>query len=317
MSPSPLLALIFTATFALVALGLYFALNWTKSSLVATGEVASGGEDQPLLLRSENVSSVAFWAELLERFSFVPNLRRLICEAGLNWSVGRFTMMMLLAGASAAVILSRISWIPSIATLGGGMLAALSPFFYMSNKRAKRFEQFEQNFPDALDSLGRAMRAGHALAAGMEMVASEAPQPVGGELRKVLEEWKLGRSWDQALERLVERMPLVSVSLFVAAIRMQSRTGGKLHEVLGRVSESIRDSLALHGEIRAISAHGKITGTILTLLPIGIALMLNWTSPGYLEILTEDPIGKYLIVAAFVFLLAANLVIRKILDIQI
>ncbi len=317
MPPIQLLALIFTATFALVGLGLYFASNWTKTGLTSTGEMGTGDEDQPLLLRSENVSSVAFWADLLERFSFVPNLRRLISEAGLNWSVGRFTMMMLLAGASAAVVLSRIAWLPSIAILGGALLATLSPFFYMNSKRAKRFEQFEQNFPDTLDSLGRAMRAGHALAAGMEMVAYEAPQPVGGELRKVLEEWKLGRSWDHALEHLLERMPLVSVSLFVAAIRMQSRTGGKLHEVLGRVSEGIRDSMALNGEIRAISAHGKLTGAILTALPIGIALMLNWTSPGYLDILIQDPVGKYLIVAAFFFLLTANLVIRKILDIQI
>ena len=161
------------------------------------------------------------------------------------------------------------------------------------------------------------MRAGHALAAGMEMVAHEAAQPVGGEFRRVVEEWKLGRSWDQALEHLSERMPLVSVSLFVAAIRMQSRTGGKLHEVLARVSDGLRDSTSLDGEIRAIGAHGKLTGAVLTAIPVVIVLMLNWSSPGYLDVLTDHPIGKYLIFAALCFLVAAHFVIRKILDIRI
>lgn len=319
MSPTVLLSLIFVATFGLVIAGLYLATNWFQlGASVATeaGEETDGG-DGPLLLRSEGVSSISFWAELLERFSFVPNLRRLIADAGLSWSVGRFTSMMLLAGASCAVVLSRIAWLPSVAVIGGAAMGMVAPFLYVSQKRDKRFEAFELHFPDALDSLGRAMRAGHALAAGMEMVAYESAQPVSGEFRKVLEEWRLGRSWDQALEHLVERVPLVSVSLFVAAVRMQSRTGGKLHEILGRISEGVRESSALDGEIKAISAHGKLTGGVLTALPIGIALMLNWTAPGYLDVLVDHPIGKYLIVAAIVFLISAHFVMRKILDIKI
>ena len=317
MSPGVLLTAIFAATFTLVVLGLYVATTWFKVEIPSTGEGVMSGEDSPILLRTENISSITFWAELLERFTFAKSLRRLMSEAGLSWSVGRFTMMMLLAGASIVVILSRINWLPTIAVGMGGVVGMLAPFFYVSSKRTKRFEQFELHFPDALDSLGRAMRAGHALAAGMEMVANEAAQPVGGEFRRVVEEWKLGRSWDQALQHLSERMPLVSVSLFVAAIRMQSRTGGKLHEVLARVSDGLRDSTSLDGEIRAIGAHGKLTGLVLTAVPIVIVVMLQWTSPGYLDILTDHPIGKYLIVAALCFLVAAHFVIQKILDIKI
>lgn len=321
MSPALLLLFIFAATFALVGLGLYFAANWLKlSAVVGSGVEAESeidGIGGPILLRTANVSSITFWAALLERFRFVPKLRRQIAEAGLNWSVGRFTSMMLLAGASTGVVLSRIAWLPGLGMVGGAVLATVIPFFYVSSKRSKRFDLFEQNFPDALDSLGRAMRAGHALAAGMEMVAFEAAHPVNGEFRKVLEEWRLGRSWDEALDHLVQRVPLVSVSLFVAAVRMQSRTGGKLHEILGRISEGVRDSTALDGEIRAISAHGKLTGLILTILPLGIALMLNWTAPGYLDILRDHPIGKYLILLAITFLITAHFVMRKILDIRI
>ncbi len=317
MSPSILLTLIFAATFTLVVVGLYAAATWFRVGIPSQGESVMAGDDSPLLLRTENISSIAFWAELLERFTFAKSLRLLMSEAGLSWSVGRFTMMMLLAGASMVVILSRLHWLPTVAIAMGGVVAMLSPFFYVNTKRTKRFEQFELNFPDALDSLGRAMRAGHALAAGMEMVAHEAAQPVGGEFRRVVEEWKLGRSWDQALQHLSERVPLVSVSLFVAAIRMQSRTGGKLHEVLARVSDGLRDSTSLDGEIRAIGAHGKLTGLVLTAVPIVIVVMLQWTSPGYLDVLTDHPIGKYLIIAAICFLVAAHFVIRKILDIKI
>lgn len=321
MSPSVLLLFVFVATFAFVIVGLYYGAAWLKVGvhIPASGITSDEADDHegPLLLREEGVSSISFWAGLLERFSFVPILSKLISDAGLNWSVGRFTSMMLLGGASMAVVLSRIAWLPSIAVLGGATMAMLAPFFYVNSKRTKRFEAFEQGFPDALDSLGRAMRAGHALSAGMEMVAFEAAQPVSGEFRKVLEEWRLGQSWDQALEHLVERVPLVCVSLFVAAVRMQNRTGGRLHEILGRVSEGVRESMALDGEIRAISAHGKLTGAILTAMPLGIAVMLNYSAPGHLDILVDHPIGKYLIGMALTFLVAAHFVMRKILDIKI
>lgn len=318
--PTTLLLLIFTATFTFVGVGLYFASGWmtTGGVVVGAGEgLELSDPDEPLLLRTETVSSISFWASLLERFRFVLNLRRLISESGLTWSVGRFTAMMLLAGASMAVVLSRVSWLPAIGVISGGILAMLAPFFYVRTKRQKRFERFEENFPDALDSLGRAMRAGHALAAGIELVSHEAAQPVGGEFRLLLEEWRLGQSWDQVFEHFAQRIPLVSVSLFVAAVRMQSRTGGKLHEILARISEGVRDSGSLEGEVRAISAHGKLTGAVLTVLPIGIAVMLNATAPGYLDILRDHPIGKYMIVSAVLFLIAAHFVIRKILDIRI
>ncbi len=318
MPPTMLLLLIFLATFGFVVAGLYIAAGRMNAGMVAEGASENVDADlEPLLLRTETVSSISFWASLLERFEFVPNLRRLIAESGLTWSAGRFTAMMLLAGASMAVVLSRVSWLPVIGVLSGGVLAMLAPFFYVRMKRQRRFERFEENFPDALDSLGRAMRAGHALSAGIELVAHEAAQPVSGEFRLLLEEWRLGQSWDQVFDHLVKRVPLVSVSLFVAAVRMQGRTGGKLHEILGRISEGVRDSSSLEGEIRAISAHGKLTGAVLTVLPIGIAVMLNSTAPGYLDILRDHPIGRYMIVAAVIFLIAAHFVIRKILDIRI
>jgi tight adherence protein B len=333
MSTPLLLALMFTATFAFVGVGIYFAANFlrresgvglsTEGFPDATASSGAGlatdilGEEDPILLRTANVSSISFWGELLERFQFADNLKRMILEAGLDWSVGRFTALMLLAGASMAVILYRIPWLPSLAVPAGGVLAMLVPFFYVSGKRQKRLETFEQNFPDALDSLGRAMRAGNAFSAGMELVANEAMPPVSQEFRATLDEWRLGQSWDQALDHLAGRVPLTSVRLFVAAIRVQSRTGGKLTEVLGRISESVREAASLEGEVKAISAHGKMTGGVLTILPIGIALMLHSVAPGYLEILETHPLGRWLVFGALSLLVMAHFVIRKILDIKV
>ncbi|GAB4366487.1 MAG: type II secretion system F family protein [Bryobacter sp.] len=299
----------FVVTFGLVIGGLVLV----RSRMAATETAAASSE--PLLLRDESLSSIGFWGELLERFRFVEQAKRHMQQADLDWSAGRYTALMLMSGASTAVVLSRFSWVPTVGIVLGGIVALSAPAFYVSHKRQKRFEQFDQNFPDALDSLGRALRAGHAFAAGLNMVATESLPPVAGEMRKTLEEWRLGQSWDEALEHLAERVPLPSVRLFVASVRMQTRTGGKLHEVLGRIAETLREASSLEGEIRAISAHGRMTGTILTLIPVGIAVVMHFASPGHLEILSEHPVGR-LMVAAILCLVAAHFVIRKILDIK-
>ncbi len=347
--PMPwLLTLIFFATFALIVAGLYLFSPRLEAADAgglgegATGAGASGSGSNgaganigratsagpwsemssdpsafPVLLKSEKVSSISFWAALLERFEFSGNITRLVAEAGLTWSVGRCTALMLMCGASMAVVLTRVSWVPALAVILGGLVATSAPVFYIRHKRERRFAEFELHFPDALDSLGRAMRAGHAFSAGMEMVAHESLPPVSVEIRKTLEEWRLGQSWDEALEHLAARVPLTCVSLFVASVRIQSKAGGKLHEVLGRISEGVREAGALDGEVRAISAHGKLTGLILTLLPLGIAAMLHFAAPGHLDILTEHPVGRLMIVGALVLLVAAHFVMRRILDIRI
>jgi tight adherence protein B len=224
---------------------------------------------------------------------------------------------MLMSGASTAAVLSRLSWLPVFAVVLGGLFALSAPWFYVRHRRGKRFERFEQNFPDALDSLGRAMRAGHAFSAALELVATESVAPVSAELRKTLEEWRLGQSWDEALEHLAGRVPLASVRLFVASVRVQSKAGGKLHEILGRISESLREAASLEGEIRSISAHGRLTGLILMVIPAGIAVILQWSSPGHLDILREHPVGRTMIGGAIGALIAAHFVIQRILDIEV
>jgi tight adherence protein B len=123
--------------------------------------------------------------------------------------------------------------------------------------------------------------------------------------------------WQRALENLAHRVPLLEVNLFIAAVVLHSRTGGKLSEVIAGLSENMRESIALQGEVRALAAHGKLTGLILTILPVGIAGMMLWVSPNYMMVLYNSPYGKDMIAAAVGCLVLGHFVIRKIVDIKI
>jgi tight adherence protein B len=242
-------------------------------------------------------------------------MRTRIAQAELDWSVGRVTSAMLLSGTVVLLILLKFAVI--WAAIGGGLAAAYAPYAYILHKRNKRFWKFRENFPDVLDSLARALRAGYPLSASMDMIASETQPPVSAEMRKTAAEANLGMGWPRALDNLGQRMPLLEVNLFISAVQLHARTGGKLSEVLGGLAENMREALALQGEVRSLAAHGKLTGVILTILPIGIAIMMLVVSPGYMQILFNHPMGKTLITAAIVCLVLAHVVIRKLVDIKV
>jgi tight adherence protein B len=274
-------------------------------------------DESPRVLKDESLSSISPWAKLLERSDLVKIMRRHLQQADLGWSVGRVTMLMLLTASVALAIAMREDRIPGIVAVLIAVLVGSLPYLYIVRRRAKRFRQFEENFPDALDSLARALRAGHPFTAGVEIVAQECEAPVSTELRKAAAEANLGASWEQALANLSERMPLLEVSMFAAAVQMQSRTGGKLNEVLGKLAENMREATALRGEVRALAAHGKMTGAVLTVLPLVIAGMMMIVNPSYLTVLVYHPYGKYLISGAIICLVLAHVVIRRIVDIKI
>jgi len=271
----------------------------------------------PRLLKDEALSTISLWAKLLERWDFTRIMHRHLLQAGLGWSVGRFTLLMLLAGSVAIGAALRFEWIPGWALLPiGGAVAAL-PYAYILGRRNRRFQKFEESFPDVLDSLSRSLRAGHPFAAAMEIVAEECEPLVAAELRQTAVEGNLGTSWQEALNNLAERVPLPDVSMFAAAVQLQNRTGGKLNEVLERLAEDMRDSLSLKGEVRALAAHGKLTGAVLTVLPLLIAGIMTVVSPTYMAALIHHPNAKYLISGAGVCLVLGHFVIRRVVDIRL
>jgi len=312
--------LVFLTTFLAAALAVlvgWFALQRMNAEALAEDVSEHLFDASPRLLKNQSLSTISPWAKLLERSDFVKIMHRHLTQSGLGWSVGRVTLLMLLSGTVALAITMREDMIPGWAALLMAAGVAFLPYLYILRRRAKRFRQFEENFPDALDSLSRALRAGHPFAAAMEIVAEEAETPVSVEMRQTAIEGNFGTSWTQALSNLAERLPLLEVNMFVSAVELQSRTGGKLNEVLGRVAENMRESTALKGEVRALAAHGKLTGMVLTILPIAIACVMLAVNPSYLAILIYHPYGKYLITAAAGCLVLAHIVIRRIVDIKI
>jgi len=273
--------------------------------------------DSSLLLKEESLSTISFWDDFLTRIGGVETIKSHIAEAGLKWSVGRLTLAMLLAGASTFAILYQMSWIPGYGSSLIALAAALSPYLMILRRRQKNLLRFEEQFPDALDSLARALRAGNTLAGGLELLSRESLPPVSTEMRRAVDERNLGLSWDQALANLALRIPIQEVSMFTAAIQLQSRSGGRLHEVLAKLADNMREASALRNEIRAIAAHGKMTGAILTGLPVVIVALMAYVNPSHLAILWVHPAGKSLIAGAIGCLIAAHVVIRKLVDVRI
>ena len=314
--------LFFVATFGMVAASV-IGYRFVLEREVLTGERGhreEGGVDwvEPAsLLKSDSFSTISLWDKLLARVDYVTIMKVRIAEAGLKWTVGRLTLVMLLSGSVVYGVLSNWRLVPWWFAVAGGVFFSSLPYLYVLRLRRKRLIKIEEQFPDAIDTLARAMRAGHPLAAGMQMLVMEAPEPLAGELRVAAEERKLGLSWDQALDNLMNRVPLAEVSTFVAAVKLQNRTGGKLSEVLGRLADTMREASALKGEIRAISAHGKMTGMVLTILPIGIAVMMTIVNPASLVLLWTRPMGQAMLAGAVVCLILAHFVIRKMVDIRI
>jgi len=312
--------LVFLTTFLAVAVAVligWFALQRMGAEAIAEDVSEHLLDESPRLLRNQSLSTISLWAKLLERWDFVRIIQRHLLQAGLEWSVGRVTLSMLLAASLTLAATVNFAMIPGWADLLIAALAGFSPYLYVLRRRAKRFRKFEENFPDTLDSLARSLRAGHPFAAAMEIVIEESEPPVSAEMRQTSLDGNLGTSWTEALNNLAERVPLLEVTMFASAVQLQNRTGGKLNEVLARLAENTRESVALKGEVRALAAHGKLTGAVLSILPIGIALVMAVVNPSYLAVLIYHPYGKYLIAGAIVCLMAAHVIIRRIVDIRL
>lgn len=246
-------------------------------------------------------------------------LNLILTESGMDWTMSR---LLVFTGAAFAVGLILGGLIPfqaPVALKSGGAACALGwlPLFYVKRVRGKRLDGMEAQLPDALDFLARSMRAGHAFTISLEMVGEEIADPLGQEFRALFNEQNLGASLDRSLANFGKRVPLADVRFFSSAVLLQRQTGGNLGEVLGRLSHIIRERFRLKGQVKATSAHGRLTATILTVLPLATLAGLIITSPGYLSPLLTEPLGRKLVVAGVVCQVLGNIVIRKIIRIKV
>ncbi len=273
-------------------------------------------EEELALLRDEQLSEIPALDNLLRRSARVTDIQKMLAQAGMSMRAGNFLGMSALSGVLAtfaAYALSKRVEVAWIAMLVGFVL----PYAYASFRRNKRFEKFEELFPEAIDTLARAVRAGHAFTTALEMITNEVAEPVSGEFRQLYEEQKFGMPVRDALINLTERIPLVDVKFFVTAVMLQRETGGNLAEILDNLSYVIRERFKIQRQVRVYTAQGRLTMALLMGMPPIIVTVMLVLNPGFIRPLFADPIGHTLLVAGITLQTVGYFVIRKIIRIQV
>jgi tight adherence protein B len=284
------------------------------TSVQNTGERTPNEELE--LLRDDVLSQFSMLDNLLRRSARVSRLQDFLSQAGMNLKAGNFLVATLGAGLAGALLVFLLTFSPPFAWIGM-LLGLLSPYSYASFRRSKRFRRFEELFPQAIDTLARAVRAGHAFTTALELIANELTEPVSGEFRKLYEEQKFGLPVREALLNLTERVPLVDVKFFVTAVMIQRETGGNLAEILDNLSYMIRERFKIQRQVRVYTAQGRLTMLLLMMLPPAIVVVMSMMNPGFIKPLFTDPIGHTLIVAGITLQTVGYFIIRRIVQIQV
>jgi tight adherence protein B len=276
--------------------------------------------DQPVedvaLLRDEQLSQIPALDGFLRRSERISAIQVMLAQGDTNMRAGNF--LALCAMISAVAGLAAFIWSGKGPVAWAAMLVGfLLTYSYASYRRNKRFEKFEELFPEAIDTLARAVRAGHAFTTAIEMIASEVAEPVCGEFRKLYEEQKFGMPVRDALINLTERVPLVDVKFFVTAVMLQRETGGNLAEILDNLSYVIRERFKIQRQVRVYTAQGRLTMALLMGMPPVIVTVMLLIEPAFIRPLFSDPIGHTLLVAGITLQTIGYFVIRKIIKIQV
>lgn len=311
----------FIAIFLLIE-GLYSAWNAYKGPDVVRIEkrlraLSAGGSTansqlvkQRLLSESETLHSV------LMTIPRIHALDRMLIQSGSQINVARFiwyTCLMSILLALAMLVMK----FPVVAVSVAALVGALIPWRYMKYLSHKRITTIEQQLPDALDLMSRAMLAGHAFPSALKMVGEEMPEPIAAEFRMVFDEINYGISVSDALNNLVTRVPSTDVSYLVISVLLQRETGGNLAALLDSLSKLIRERMKLIGTVRVLSAEGRLSAQILIGLPFALAFVIHLINPKFLSVLWTDPAGIKLISVAFVLVLIGVFWMRKIIRIHI
>jgi tight adherence protein B len=269
------------------------------------------------LLRNErDVTPSDTVANALGRVSGLSRKLADLCEqSGVKITVGG----LLITALIAAVVTFFVAWMATRMVVVGLVLAPIAfllPFFFLNFKRERRIAAFEEQFPEALDLLARSLRAGHALTTGIALVAEEMPEPVGPEFRLLYDRQNFGMPFPDALRDFGERIPVLDAKFFTTAVLIQREAGGNLSEVLGNLSSVIRERFRVKRQVRVLSAHGRITGWVLSGLPPALAGAFMVTSPNHMATLVNEPLGRQMIIFAVLLQVIGTMIIRKLVNIE-
>jgi tight adherence protein B len=243
-------------------------------------------------------------------------VERWLQQSGTAMTISAVILITLLFGSIAAIaafMFTHLWWAAVVAfVLGLGIQPML-----LKHKRAGRIYRFEEHFPEALDLLSRAVRAGHAFSAGMKMVADELDDPVGPEFRKAFDEQNYGLPLKESLNGMAERMPLLDVKFFATAVLIQRETGGNLAEILDNLSAVVRERFKIRRQVRVHTAHGRFTGYVLMALPAFLAVALVFINPEHMNLLFDERIGQLMILASIVMQAIGFIWIKQIVKIEV
>jgi tight adherence protein B len=330
-----MIALTIVLVFVVVALGAFALgsfLDQRSSQARLLRERLSAVEKSPepeainelALLRDEMLSRIPALDNLLRRSSSVSNLQTMLTQADMGIRAGNILILCAVSTVAVGVLVLLVATGMSLpaqeSTIAAGVgagIGAFLPYAYASYRRTKRFQKFEELFPEAIDTLARAVRAGHAFTTAVELIANEISEPIASEFRKLFEEQKFGLPVRDALINLTERVPLVDVKFFVTAVMLQRETGGNLAEILDNLSYVIRERFKIQRQVRVHTAQGRLTMALLMGMPPTVVAILLVFSPDFVRPLFYDPIGHTLLVVSIALQTIGYFVIRKIIKIQV
>lgn len=296
-------------------------IDRVKARLAGTTKAKAKKIKQPAgqtsVVRAEGAVKNRLAQMLVDKWGIGPKLTIFLEQAGLDWQPARFvhtSFVCFIAGFAVGWLLLPIGKPLALLT---GLGAAGGPYVYVYVKRRSRLKRFEEIFPDALEFVSRSMRAGHAFSVSLEMIHREFQEPVASEFRRTFEEHNLGLPIEIALQKLAQRVPSLDVHFFVSAVLLQKRTGGNLAEILDKLAYVIRERFKLRGRIRAVSAHGRMTATALSCIPIAVAVLMFYTNPEYVKFFFTDDTGNIMLGAAIALQVIGYLIMQKIVNIEV
>jgi tight adherence protein B len=253
---------------------------------------------------------------MMARTGAGSGLARLIEQSGVRTTPSAIVLISLGGAVCVGGVTLLFSPQPIAAPLAGAA-AALAPFGWLKYRRSSRMKKFEESFPEALDLLSRAIRAGHAFQTAMGMVADEMPEPVGPEFKKTFDQQNYGLPLRDALNEMAERITLLDVRFFVTAVLIQRDTGGNLSEILDNLAHVVRERFKILRQIRVHTAHGRFTGYVLLALPAALGVAMSFINPDHMGPLFREPMGQTMIIGAIVMQTIGYFWIRKVIKIEV
>ncbi len=274
------------------------------------------GAEASSLVKAREADSAGVFGRLLLALPRVASLERALQQAGIVMKTSRFLMttaLLMVAVFLVMLVLRQPLWLALM--LGAG--SALLPLLWLSRARNRRLKRLEAQLPDAVELIARALRAGHAFPTALMMVSEELPDPIADEFAAAFEEINYGLPISDAMSNLAVRVPIDDLRFFAVAVVLQRETGGNLAEILDNISKLIRERFKLFGTIRVLSAEGKMSAWVLTLLPFATALVINLVNPGFMTVLWEDPAGLKMIMLALAAMVLGIFWMWRIVQIRV